>query len=190
MVKELLLGEGKAAAADQHMLCAIDFHPVLRREEKQHEIVEKHKKDRQLQQKGDVGQPDHRQAQQNEAQHRESDNTPRVKGEHGREAPQQQTAQLDLLDQQKTLYSTIQDYWLNAQTNQQKYKAASATVESEKQSYDLLQEQFRLGLKNIVELMTGKDNLLSAQQNQLQSKYQTIYNQQMLHFYETGNILK
>jgi len=101
---------------------------------------------------------------------------------------QQQSAQLDLLDQQKTLYSTIQEFWLNAQTNQQKYKAASATVESEKQSYDLLSEQFRLGLKNIVELMTGKDNLLSAQQNQLQSKYQTLYNQQMLKFYETGRI--
>lgn len=101
---------------------------------------------------------------------------------------QQLSAQLDLLDQQKTLYSTIQEYWLNAQTNQQKYKAASATVESEQLSYNLLQEQFRLGLKNIVELMTGKDNLLSAQQNQLQSKYQTIYNQQMLKFYETGEI--
>ena len=101
---------------------------------------------------------------------------------------QQQTAKLDLLDQQKTLYSDIQEYWLNAQTNQQKYRAASATVESEKQSYDLLSEQFRLGLKNIVELMTGKDNLLSAQQNQLQSKYQTIYNQQMLNFYKTGNM--
>ena len=103
---------------------------------------------------------------------------------------QQQTAKLDLLDQQKTLYSNIQDYWLNAQTNQQKYRAASATVESEQQSYDLLQEQFRLGLKNIVELMTGKDNLLNAQQNQLQSKYQTLYNQQMLHFYETGEMGK
>ena len=103
---------------------------------------------------------------------------------------QQQSAKLDLLDQQKTLYSDIQDYWLNAQTNQQKYKAASATVESEQQSYDLLSEQFRLGLKNIVELMTGKDNLLSAQQNQLQSKYQTIYNRQMLHFYETGEMKK
>ena len=101
---------------------------------------------------------------------------------------QQLSAQLDLLDQQKTLYSTIQEYWLNALTNQQKYKAACATVESEHQSYDLLQEQFRLGLKNIVELMTGKDNLLSAQQNQLQSKYQTIYNQQMLKFYETGEM--
>ena len=101
---------------------------------------------------------------------------------------QQLSAQLDLLDQQKTLYSTIQEYWLNAQTNQQKYKAACATVESEQQSFDLLQEQCRLGLKNIVELMTGKDNLLSAQQNQLQSKYQTIYNQQMLKFYETGEM--
>jgi outer membrane protein len=55
-------------------------------------------------------------------------------------------------------------------------------------SYDLLSEQFRLGLKNIVELLAGKDNLLQAQQNQLQSKYQTIYNKQMLDFYKTGEI--
>ena len=93
-------------------------------------------------------------------------------------------AQLDLQDQQKTLYSDIQQYWLNAQTNQQKYKAAISSVESAQESYDLLSEQFRLGLKNIVELMTGKDNLLSAQQNALQSKYLTLYNQQMLHFYQ------
>ena len=101
---------------------------------------------------------------------------------------QQLLAQLDLQDQQKTLYTDIQQYWLNAMTNQQKYKAASSSVESAKQSYDLLSEQFRLGLKNIVELMTGKDNLLSAQQNQLQSKYLALYNQQMLAFYRGGEI--
>jgi outer membrane protein len=39
-----------------------------------------------------------------------------------------------------------------------------------------------------VELMTGKDNLLSAQQNQLQSKYLSIFNQQMLQFYQNGEI--
>ena len=99
---------------------------------------------------------------------------------------QQLQAQLNLLDQQKTLYSDIQQYWLNAWTNQQKYQAAKSSVESAQQSYD--SEQFRLGLKNIVELMTGKDNLLSAQQNQLQSKYLTLYNQQMLHFYQGGEI--
>ena len=101
---------------------------------------------------------------------------------------QQLQAQLDLQDQQKTLYSDIQQFWVNATTNQEKYKAASLSVESAQQSYELLSEQFRLGLKNIVELMQGKDNLLAAQQNQLQSKYQTVYNKQMLNLYAEGEI--
>ena len=101
---------------------------------------------------------------------------------------QQLQAQLNLQDQQKTLYSDIQGFWLNAVTNQEKYKAAKSSVESAQQSYDLLSEQFRLGLKNIVELLAGKDNLLNAQQNQLQSKYLTLYNQQMLVFYQGGEI--
>lgn len=97
---------------------------------------------------------------------------------------QRQQAQLELQDQQKQLYSTIEGYWLDAETNQQKFRTALATVESEQASYDLLEEQFRLGLKNIVELMTGKDRLLSAQQNLLQSKYTTILNRQLLRFYQ------
>ncbi len=95
----------------------------------------------------------------------------------------QQQAQLDLLDQQKTLYQTIEDYWLNATTNQQKFRAATTTVESEQQSYDLLNEKFTLGLTNIIELLQGKDKLLAAQQNQLQSKYMTLLNLQLLRFY-------
>ena len=97
---------------------------------------------------------------------------------------QHEQALLDRQDQQKQLYQTIEGYWLDANTNQQKFRAASATVESEQQSYDLLSEQFNLGLKNIVELMTGKTNLLQAQQNRLQSKYMTILNQQLLRFYQ------
>ena len=73
---------------------------------------------------------------------------------------QHEQALLDQQDQQKKLYSTIEGFWLDAQTNQEKFRAASATVESEQQSYDLLQEQFNLGLKNIVELLNGKVSLL------------------------------
>ena len=97
---------------------------------------------------------------------------------------QRELALLDQQDKQKKLYATIEGFWLDAQTNQQKFRAASATVESEQQSYDLLQEQFNLGLKNIVELMTGKTSLLKAQQNKLQSKYTTILSQQLLKFYQ------
>lgn len=97
---------------------------------------------------------------------------------------QREQAQLELLDQQKQLYATIEGYWLDAETNQQKFKTTLTTVESEQASYDLLEEQFRLGLKNIVELMTGKDRLLSSQQNKLQAKYTTILNRQLLRFYQ------
>ena len=97
---------------------------------------------------------------------------------------QMETAKLNLQDQQKQLYQTIENYWLDAETNQQKLRSAIATEKSEQESYNLLQEQFNLGLKNIVELMTGKDKLLKAQQNKLESKYQTLLAQQMLKFYK------
>lgn len=101
---------------------------------------------------------------------------------------QKHQAELDLMLTQDNLYKTIEGYWLDAETNQQKFRAAVANVESEQASYDLLEEKFRLGLKNIVELMTGKSNLLTAQQNRLQSKYQTILAMQMLKFYEGNGI--
>ncbi len=96
---------------------------------------------------------------------------------------QKQNYELDLKDKQTNLYSTIENYWLQAVTNQEKFKAAQVATQSQQTSYELLSEQFRLGLKNTVELLTGKDNLLMAQQNELQSKYMTILNIYLLKFY-------
>lgn len=93
---------------------------------------------------------------------------------------------LDLQDKEKQLYATIENYWIGAVNNQARYKAAQAAASSEQTSYELLSEQFRLGLKNIIELMTGKTNLVTAQINELQSKYMTILNIYMLRYYQ-GN---
>ena len=101
---------------------------------------------------------------------------------------QKESYLLDLQDKQTTLYSTVENYWLQAVNNQNKFKAARVSTESAQASYELLSEQFNQGLKNIVELMTGKTNLLQAQQNELQSKYLAILNLNMLDFYCTGEI--
>ena len=101
---------------------------------------------------------------------------------------QREQALLSQQDTRKELYTTVEGFWLDAQSNQQKFRAAKISVESEQQSYDLLSEQFQLGLKNIVELMNCKTNLLQAQQNKLQSKYTTILNIQLLHFYQGEQI--
>lgn len=95
-----------------------------------------------------------------------------------------QQALLDIKDKQVELYSTIENYWIQAENKQSQYKAAKVSTESAQTSYDLLSEQFRLGLKNIVELQEGKNRLLSAQQSELQSKYMAILNIKMLDFYQ------
>ena len=97
---------------------------------------------------------------------------------------QKQQALLDIRDKETTLYSTISDFWIQAYNNQQQYKSAKVSTESAQTSYDLLSEQFQVGLKNIVELQEGKTRLLTAQQSELQAKYTTIYCIKMLEFYK------
>ena len=97
---------------------------------------------------------------------------------------QKQTSELDLLDKQKTLYKTIENLWLDANSAQQQYVAASKKLESTQTSYDLVSEQFNLGMKNTVELLTEKNNLLNAQQEMLQAKYMALLNAGLLQFYQ------
>lgn len=101
---------------------------------------------------------------------------------------QKENCMLDLKNQQTTLYSTIENYWLQANTSQTQFKAAKLNTESAQKSYELLNEQFNLGLKNIIELRTGKDKYIMAKQNELQAKYMTILNHDMLKFYQNGII--
>ena len=97
---------------------------------------------------------------------------------------QYETSMLSLLDEQKALYKTIETLWLDANSAQQRYAAANEKLKSTKISYELTSEQFNLGMKNTVELLTEKNNLLQAQQEQLQAKYMAILNTQLLKFYQ------
>lgn len=101
---------------------------------------------------------------------------------------QRENYMLDLKDKQTALYSTIENYWLQAVNNQEKYKAARIATQSAETSYEMLSGKFEQKLINIVELMQGRDALLKAQQNELQSKYLTLLNIDMLHFYMTGEL--
>ena len=102
---------------------------------------------------------------------------------------QRQSYMLDLQDKQTELYSTIENYWLQAVNNQNKYKAAVAATQSASESYALLSGKFKEGLINIIELMEGRDKLIMAQQNELQAKYLAILNIDILKLYQTGTLL-
>lgn len=99
---------------------------------------------------------------------------------------QKQSYMLDLKDKQTKLYSTIEDYWLQATNNQHRLRAAMISTKSAEESYQLLKAKFDENLINIVELMKGKDQLMNAQQNELQAKYLTLLNIHLLKFYQQG----
>ena len=104
----------------------------------------------------------------------------------GRAQLTRQTQELELENQKKELWKSIETYWLDATTNQAKFKSAQVSVESAQTSYDLLSEQYRTGLKAISDVLDGKSTLLQAQQNKLQSKYMTILDIQLLNFYQSA----
>ena len=99
------------------------------------------------------------------------------------------SSQLDLINKQKELYSTIESLWLDALNAQQQYEAANSKLQSCQTSFDIVNEQFNLGIKNTVELLTEKNNLLSAQQQRVQAKYMAILDRALLDFY-AGNDIK
>ena len=101
---------------------------------------------------------------------------------------ERETTYLDMLDTQKTLWKTIESYWLQAHSNQQRYIAAKENVDYCRESYNLTSEQFRLGMKNIVELTQDKTNLSSATQQMLQAKYMALLNIAMLKYYNGESI--
>lgn len=94
-----------------------------------------------------------------------------------------QTAVINLEMKEQQLYSDIEGYWLNADNARQQYASALKTVYSMRESYKLVSEQFAVGLKDIVDLTTGKNNLIQAEQQMLQAKYTAVLNRAILDFY-------
>ena len=87
-----------------------------------------------------------------------------------------ESQKLDLFDKVQTLYMTIETLWLNAKNSQEQYFAASEQLNAVQTSFELVSEQFNLGMKNTTDLLSEKNKLISAQQDLIVAKYKAMYN--------------
>ena len=94
------------------------------------------------------------------------------------------TSQLELLNTQKQLLQTVEGIYLDATSSQTQYTSATERLSYVKESYNLIDEQVSLGMKNTLELLTEKNNYLTAQQEQLQAKYMALMSVQLLNVYQ------
>ena len=98
------------------------------------------------------------------------------------------TAELELESTKKTLLSDIENLCLDVKAAQEQYVSAQEQVKASQASYDLIQEKFNRGMANTLELLTEKNNLLSAEQQVLQAKYMAILNRLLLNIYQNKPI--
>lgn len=95
-------------------------------------------------------------------------------------------SRLEQLSTEKALLKEVEDTYLEAVSAQSKYTSAKEQARYAEQSYELTAEQFNVGMKNTVELITARNNLLNARVQLLQSKYTALMNNALLDIYQ-GN---
>ena len=81
----------------------------------------------------------------------------------------------------------MENAYLDAQSAQAQYLSAQQKEIYARQSFELTDEQFSLGMKNTVELITANNQYLSARQSFLQAKYMALLNLAVLDIYQ-GNM--
>lgn len=91
-----------------------------------------------------------------------------------------------LLEEENTrleLENTMASLHLDILAAQARYQSAMASEESARQTFEIMDERFGVGLESMVDLLTEKNNYLKARQETLQSKFTALLNQEVLKFY-------
>lgn len=89
---------------------------------------------------------------------------------------------------EKQIAKYVESLYIEAQSAQSNYLAAIDKLESIEESYNLLSEQFNVGMKNTVELLSGQNDLLAAKLQLAQCRYQAIISIQLLNILQDKDI--
>jgi len=84
----------------------------------------------------------------------------------------------------KQLYKNIQQAYADAQASLKSYVASRKAVESMQESFRYTEQRFNVGMVTPVEYNTAKAQLLNAESELAQSKYEYIFKIKVLDFYK------
>ena len=93
------------------------------------------------------------------------------------------TERLKLDDVRKSLYKEIQQVYYNARAAESKYASSREAVASNEEAFKLTQAKYENAKASITEFNEAKNNLLRAQSEQIQARYEYLYQTSLLNFY-------
>lgn len=98
-------------------------------------------------------------------------------------------ANLQSEQQKQAYYNALRDAYTKTQNAFETWQASEKNVEAQKISFARTEEKFRQGMIDAYGYFAAKNNLLSAQTSLLQAKYTFHYQNVLLNFYVTNEVL-
>ena len=91
--------------------------------------------------------------------------------------------QLALDNVKKTLYKEIQQVYYNTVAAEAKYKSSLQAEVTSKDAFNLTQSKYENGKATITEFNESKNNMMKAESDLVQARYQLIYQKALIDFY-------
>ena len=91
--------------------------------------------------------------------------------------------QLALDNVKKTLYKEIQQVYYNTIAAEAKYKSSLQAEVTSKDAFNLTQSKYENGKATITEFNESKNNMMKAESDLVQARYQLIYQKALIDFY-------
>ena len=95
-----------------------------------------------------------------------------------------QNSEYALEGTKKTLYKNIQKAYTDAVAAMKKYNASIKAVTSTQESFRYTEQKFNVGMVTPVDYNAAKTQLLNAQSDMSQAKYEFIFKTKVLDFYK------
>lgn len=97
-------------------------------------------------------------------------------------------AKVDYIQAEKEISKNVETLYVEALNAQDNYITAKEKLEYAMTSYELVSEQYKVGLKNTVELLTAEKDLFQASQEVVQCRYNAIISIQLLNILQDKDI--
>lgn len=99
-----------------------------------------------------------------------------------------QRTDLSLLQEQQQLWETLETAYWNVQTLAQEYQAAQERAATAEEAFRSATTQFELGVIDVISYSQTKRQLNEAVAASIQTKYQFVFHQKMLDFYQNTSV--
>lgn len=91
---------------------------------------------------------------------------------------------LELDEEKKDMYKEIQQAWYNALASEAKYNASNVAVDSNQEAFRLMTEKYENGKATFIEFNESRLNLMRSLSDQVQAKYEYVFQTKVLDFYK------